>query len=47
LIVHIATINLSLSYFLESESFLWFLLALVMFMSIQKEENKQKRTSPA
>ena len=30
--VHIMFVNISLSYFLESESYLWFLLALISFM---------------
>jgi exopolysaccharide production protein ExoQ len=35
-IVHIVFVNLSLSYFLESESFVWFLLVLVLFMSTDR-----------
>jgi O-antigen ligase len=32
LLIHFTFINISLSYFLESESFLWFLLVLICFM---------------
>jgi hypothetical protein len=38
LLIHIVFVNFSLSYILDNESFLWFLLVLVSFMSTPGEK---------
>jgi O-antigen ligase len=38
-LVHILFINISLSYFFESEIFIWFLLVMVLFMLTSKRED--------
>lgn len=40
LLVHIIIVNMSLSYFLDNECFVWFLLILVTFMSTPAEKIK-------
>lgn len=41
LLVHILLINLSLSYLFENETFIWFLLVVVVFMSSRPESEPQ------
>jgi O-antigen ligase len=42
ILIHILLVNISLSYFVESESFIWFLLVVVSFMVSEKSNLSQK-----